>query len=50
MLRETTDVRKTRARHILIEINIKISADEIAEKLKTTMKKDIEILPLANRL
>ena len=49
LLRETTDVRKTRIGHILIEINNKVSADEVAEKLKTAMKKDIEILPLANR-
>ena len=49
LLRETTDVRKTRIGHILIEINNKVSADEVAEKLKTAMKKDVEILPLANR-
>lgn len=49
LLRETTDVRKTRIGHILIEINNKVSADEVAEKLKTAMKKDIEILLLANR-
>lgn len=43
VLRETTGVRKTRAEHILIEINNKVSADEVAVKLKTAMKKDMEI-------
>ncbi|XP_076483459.1 uncharacterized protein LOC143304867 [Bombus vancouverensis nearcticus] len=33
-LKESTGVRKTRAEHILIEINNKVSADEVAEKLK----------------
>lgn len=43
VFRETTGVRKTRAEHILIEINNKVSADEVAVKLKTAMKKDMEI-------
>lgn len=43
VLWETTGVRKTRAGHILIEINNKVSADEVAVKLKTAMKKDMDI-------
>lgn len=43
VFRETTNVRKTSAGHILIEIYNKVSADEIALKLKTIMKKDMEI-------
>lgn len=35
--------------HILIEINNKVLADEIARKLTTAMKKDIDTLLLANR-
>ena len=37
-------MRKTRAGHILIEINNKVhEAHEVAVKLKTAMKKDMEI-------
>lgn len=49
VLKESTGVRKTRAGHILIEINNKVSADEVAEKLKAVMTKELEILPLAKR-
>lgn len=36
-------MRKTRAGQILIEINNKVPAHEVAVKLKTAMKKDMEI-------
>lgn len=36
-------------RHILIKINNKVSADEVAEKLKAAMRKELKILPLVNR-
>lgn len=49
VLKESTGVRKTKAVHILIEINNKVSADKVAKKLKTVMRKKLEILPLANR-
>lgn len=38
VLGETASVMKTRAGHILIEINNNVSADEVAKKLKTAMK------------
>lgn len=48
-LKETTSVRKTRAGHILIELNNEAMAGEVTENLKKAMRQRTEIVPLTNR-
>lgn len=46
---QTTEVRKTRAGYILIELNNKVTVGEVAENLEKAMRQGMEIMPQGNR-
>jgi hypothetical protein len=48
-LKERTGARKTGAGHILMELNNKVTTDEVTENLKKAMRQGMQIAPLTNR-
>lgn len=50
MIWEAIGVRRTRAGHILIELSNKAPANELAERLKSAISQETEIVSLSNRV